>query len=153
MTVTAIWLAALGVSSGLGALLDAFTRKLPNWLCLAMLVSGLGFGFALGGWSGLGLHALHAALALALGFLLFSWGIFGGGDGKFYAACAAFFPVAQMLHLFVAITFAGLVLALIWFAAKRSFGIRERKKDDFAKLPYGVAIALGSLALATFPLS
>lgn len=152
MTVPAIWLAVLGATSGLGALLDAFTRKLPNWLCLVMLVSGLAFGFAIDGWTGLGLHALHAALALALGFLLFNWGVFGGGDGKFYAAAAAFFPVTQMLPLIVAITFAGLVMAVIWFAAKRGFAVHQRKKDDFAKLPYGVAIGIGSVALAAFTL-
>ncbi|QZD91814.1 prepilin peptidase [Qipengyuania xiapuensis] len=150
MAVATIWLAALSVTSGLGALLDVVTRKLPNWLSLLMLVGGLGFGFALDGWTGLGLHFLHAVLALGLGYLLFIWGVFGGGDGKFYAACAAFFPVTQMLWHFVIITFAGLILAIIWFTAKRGFGLHKRKKDDFAKLPYGVAIASGSVALALY---
>ena len=150
MTVPAIWLAVLGTTTGLGALLDVVTRKLPNWLCLVMLLAGLGFGYALDGWSGLGLHAAHAALALGLGFLLFNWGVFGGGDGKFYAASAAFFPVTQMLTLFIAITFAGFILAVIWFGAKRGFKVNQRKKDDFAKLPYGVAIGLGSVALAVY---
>lgn len=150
MAVTSIWLAVLGVSSGLGALLDVFTRKLPNWLCLIMLVAGLGFGFVLDGWTGLGLHALHAVLALLVGFLLFYWGVFGGGDGKFYAACAAFFPATAFLKLFVAMTAAGFVLALVWFASKRGFKLRPRKEDDFAKLPFGLAIAIGSIALAFY---
>ena len=152
MALTSIWLAVLGATSGLGALLDAFTRKLPNWLCLVMLVAGLAFGFVLDGWTGLGLHALHAALALGVGFLLFSWGVFGGGDGKFYAACASFFPANLVLVLFVSITSAGFLLALVWFAAKRGFKVRQRTEDEFAKLPYGMAIAIGSVGLALYSL-
>lgn len=152
MAITSIWLAVLGATSGLGALLDAFTRKLPNWLCLVMLVAGLAFGFVLDGWTGLGLHALHAALALGVGFLLFSWGVFGGGDGKFYAACASFFPANLVLVLFVSITSAGFLLALVWFATKRGFKVRQRTEDEFAKLPYGMAIAIGSVGLALYSL-
>lgn len=152
MALTSIWLAVLGATSGLGALLDAFTRKLPNWLCLVMLVAGLAFGFVLDGWTGLGLHALHAALALGVGFLLFSWGVFGGGDGKFYAACASFFPANLVLVLFVSITSAGFLLALVWFATKRGFKVRQRTEDEFAKLPYGMAIAIGSVGLALYSL-
>ena len=70
MALTSIWLAVLGATSGLGALLDAFTRKLPNWLCIAMALAGLTFGFLLDGWTGLGLHALHGVLAFGIGFLL-----------------------------------------------------------------------------------
>lgn len=152
MALTSIWLAVLGATSGLGALLDAFTRKLPNWLCVAMALAGLTFGYLLDGWTGLGLHALHGVLAFGIGFLLFSWGVFGGGDGKFYAASATFFPATKVLMLFVAMTFAGFLLALVWFAAKRGFKIRQRSQDDFAKLPYGMAIAMGSLALAFYTL-
>ena len=83
-------------------------------------------------------------------YLMFLAGIFGGGDGKFYAAVASFFPLAGMLPLFVAITLVGLVLAIFWFLIKRIWRGKFDKKGDFGKLPYGVAIGGGALAYAGF---
>lgn len=148
MAIATLWFGVLGAFSAVGALLDAFTRRLPNILCGAMLVVGLALAFSNGGWAALGLHAAHAAVALLIGYGLFLAGIFGGGDGKFYAATAAFFPLSQVLGLFVAMTAAGFVLAVGWFAAKRGFKVEKRLKGDFAKLPYGVAIASGAVAYA-----
>lgn len=148
MTIGLIWLVSFGLLAGIGALLDAFTRKLPNVLCGVMLLAGLGLAFAASGWSGLGLHAAHAALGLAFGYLMFVWGVFGGGDGKFYAATAAFFPVTQALGMFASIALAGFVLAVVWFTAKRALHLGPRLEGDFAKLPYGVAIAAGALGFA-----
>ena len=150
MAIATLWLGALGLFTSAGALLDIYTRRLPNSLCGAMLVAGLGLAFAGGGWVPLGLHAAHAALALVVGYLMFLAGIFGGGDGKFYAAVASFFPLAGMLPLFVAITLVGLVLAIFWFLFKRIWRGKFDKKGDFGKLPYGVAIGGGALAYAGF---
>ena len=150
MELAGIWLGVLCAFTGLGALLDGVTRRLPNWLCGLMLVAGLGLGFAMGGWSALGLHAAHAALALVIGYLLFMAGIFGGGDGKFYAATASFFSLWSALELIVAITLSGFVLAVIWFTTKRIVRSLQDLKGDFAKLPYGVAIAAGALLHALF---
>ena len=148
MALATLWLGIFGAFSGIGALLDAFTRKLPNVLCGAMLLAGLSLAFIGGGWSALGLHAAHAGIGLAFGYLLFVWGIFGGGDGKFYAATASFFPVTQALGMFASVALAGFLLAVVWFSAKRGFKLQPRLKGDFAKLPYGVAIATGALAFA-----
>ena len=148
MPLATIWLGTLGLFGGAGALLDIFTRRLPNVLCGLMLLAGLVLAFMQGGLAELGLHFAHAALALVVGYLLFLAGIFGGGDGKFYAAAAAFFPLWEMLDLFIAMTAAGFVLAVIWFTLKRTMRSMKDRKDDFAKLPYGVAIAIGALTLA-----
>ena len=150
MAIATLWLGALGLFTSAGALLDIFTRRLPNILCGAMLLTGLGLAFASGGWTALGLHAAHAAMALVVGYLFFLGGIFGGGDGKFYAAVASFFSLPNMLLLFAAITFAGLVLAVSWFATRRIMRNHVDKKGDFGKLPYGVAIGGGALAYAGF---
>ena len=148
MAVATLWLGALSAFAVLGAGLDAVTRRLPNILCLLMLVAGLGLAYAMGGWSTLGLHFAHALLALAVGYLLFIAGIFGGGDGKFYAAVASFFPLWEMLGLFVAITFVGFFLAVSWLTLKHATSLKQRLKGDFAKLPYGVAIAIGAVGYA-----
>ena len=148
MALATLWLGALGLFTGTGALLDIFTRRLPNILCGVMLLAGLGLAFASGGWMALGLHAAHAALALVVGYILFIGGIFGGGDGKFYAAVASFFSLTNMLMLFAVITFAGLLLAIFWFSLKRIKRSRASETGDFGKLPYGVAIGAGALAYA-----
>lgn len=148
MAMATIWLGTLGVFGAVGALLDIFTRRLPNVLCGFMLVAGLILAAWMGGFAGLGLHFAHAALALVVGYLLFLANVFGGGDGKFYAAAAAFFPISQMLSLFVLITIAGLGLAVIWFTLKRIWRGSDKAKENFAKLPYGVAIAAGAVGHA-----
>ena len=150
MALATLWLGTLGLFSSTGALLDIFTRRLPNILCGVMLLAGLALAFAGGGWLALGLHGAHAALALVVGYLLFLAGIFGGGDGKFYAAVASFFPLTGMLLLFAAITAAGLLLAIFWLLFKRIWRGKIDKKGDFGKLPYGVAIGGGALAYAGF---
>ena len=151
MGAATIWLGTLGVLAASGAALDVVTRKLPNILCAIMLVAGLALAFATGAWTGLGLHFAHAAAAFVLGYVIYLTGLFGAGDAKFYTACAAFFPIADMLGLFVTIVGAGFVLLLAWMVAKRT--IRTPKgADDFAKLPYGVAIAAGSIGYALLKL-
>ena len=148
MVLAGLWLGALGAFSAAGALLDAFRRRLPNLLCGAMMLVGLTLAFATSGFAMLGLHLVHVALALIIGYLLFMAGIFGGGDGKFYAATASFFPLWEMLGLIIAISFAGFFLAVSWFSAKRIWRSLLELKGDFAKLPYGVAIAAGAFGYA-----
>lgn len=148
MAIATLWIGTLGLLASAGALLDVFTRKLPNILCAAMLVTGLAFAFAGGSWPALGLHLAHAAAAFLLGYLLYLAGMLGAGDAKFYTAAAAFFPLWDMLGLFVAIAGAGFLLLLVWVIVKRSLRTRSKETDDFAKLPYGVAIAVGALVLA-----
>ncbi|MBX7458993.1 prepilin peptidase [Qipengyuania sp. 1NDH17] len=150
MAIATLWLGALGLFTSTGALLDIFTRRLPNILCGVMLLAGFGLAFASGGWTALGLHAAHSVLALVVGYLLFLAGVFGGGDGKFYAAAASFFPLSGMLMLFVAITAAGLLLYIFWSLLTRIMPSRIGKGGDFGKLPYGVAIGGGALAYAGF---
>ena len=55
--------------------------------------------------------------------------------------------------MFASIALAGFVLAVIWFTTKRVMHLGPRLKGDFAKLPYGVAIASGAVgfALLTLP--
>ena len=148
MTLATFWLGALGAFTSAGALVDIFTRRLPNLLCAAMLVAGLALAFFQGGLVGLGLNGAHALSALVVGYLFFMAGVFGGGDGKFYAATASFFPLTKMLVLFVCITAVGLVLYVAWSVMGRLKRQRPAKDDDFGKLPYGVAIGGGALACA-----
>lgn len=129
---------------------DLFRRLIPNLLCLALALAGLAGAGVSEGFGGLGSHVAHAFLALLGGMLLFRLGMIGGGDAKFYAACAAWFALPQALGLLVAVTLAGLVLFLGWFIIRRIQRRPIRATSDalFDRLPYGLAIAGGTLIMA-----
>jgi len=138
----------LALCAAFGAWLDVIDRRLPNWLCLVTALTGLALAFAGGGAGALGSAALHGALALAVGMALFGFGWIGGGDAKFYAACAAWFPLTAGFHLVGAISLAGLAVVAVWMLYRHF--MRARTPDETsvqATVPYGVAIAVGAILL------
>ena len=79
---------------------------------------------------------------------LFAAGLFGGGDAKFYAGMAAYFPLSAGFSLLLYVAIAGGILALGWIVGRRMLGGKfAEPKGAYAKLPYGVAIAAGGLSL------
>lgn len=143
-----MWPAGLTLLLLIGAYTDIRQRRLANWLSLALLAFGLAHGFALGGWPAVGWHGAHAVIALVVGMLLFAGRIIGGGDAKFYAGMAAYFPLAMGLKLVIWVTLVGGALVLGWILLRRMRGVPLRRDGDHGKFPYGVAIAAGGLALA-----
>lgn len=137
---------ALAVMGALAAWRDGTQRRLPNGLSLACALVGLAFGFAAGGAGHAGSALLHALASLLVGMALYRFGWIGAGDAKFYAACAAWFPLSHAVTLLSSVSLAGLVLVLAWFAlgqVRRSLG--DGRGGSFALLPYGIAIALGAV--------
>ena len=150
---TIAFAAALVGVVALASWTDVTERRIPNWLCAANLVIGLGFaGLAYGGngagWAGVGLAALHSLAALLVTMVLFALRAIGAGDAKFYASMAAWLPINQGLSLLVTVSLAGLVLLAIFFLTRiRGRSTREPAANShFDKLPYGVAIGFGGLA-------
>ncbi|HEX2793965.1 MAG TPA: prepilin peptidase [Croceicoccus sp.] len=144
MNTPAVALAAVFVLFALtGAGYDIMTRRIPNWLNAAFLVAGLVLVTALSGWetglSGLG----HFAGALVLAMIIFALKLWGGGDAKFYAASAAWFPISEALGLSVSIALAGLIVAIAWLVIYKVSGRKVAKGEKV--MPYGVAIALGGI--------
>lgn len=137
----------LTLLAGTGGFLDLTARRLPNWLCALTTSAGLAWlGFdqnaAAAGWA-----AVHALIALVAGMGLFGFGWIGGGDAKFYAACAAWFPLSAGLFLLTSVSLAGLLLVLGWFGYRRFTRRRQNRKiGDFAMVPYGLAVAVGAVA-------
>lgn len=128
--------------------MDIYSRKLPNVLCLATFLVGLVYAWLASGWAGVGWHSAHAAAALLIGMALFAAGLIGGGDAKFYAAVAAWFPFADGLRLLMAVSVAGLVAVLAWIAIRRILRRpwrRQSTSNPFAQFPYGVAIGIGAI--------
>lgn len=78
---------------------------------------------------------------------MFSLGIIGGGDAKFYAALAAWFPLQRGFELLLLTSLAGLGLFLAWFVIRRiqRKPIVRKATDPMDKLPYGLAIGLGAI--------
>jgi prepilin peptidase CpaA len=144
---------ALSIAGLYAAWSDVMWRKLPNIFCLAVAATGTA-AVAYGGGLSLVTSSLsHAAIALVAGIGLFSIGAIGGGDGKYYAATAAWFPLGAGMRLLLWVSLAGLVLFAMWFVWRRLRGIkvRSRATEDSDKFPYGVAIAAGSVLAAIVP--
>lgn len=137
-------LIAAGVVASWG---DLFQRRIPNWLCAVTAIAGLALGLVIGGLPLLGWQTLHAAIALMAGMLLFRIGLVGGGDAKFYAAVAAWFPLAVAPRLLMSVALSGLALLVVWFVYRRAMGkpISRAGNNPGDKLPYGIAIAIGAV--------
>ncbi len=147
MTMPIIATTVLAVAALLGAWLDVASRRLPNWLCLLTAITGLASAAVLGGTAAFISASGHMLIALMLGMALFRFGLIGGGDAKFYAACAAWFGLGQALHLLGIVSVVGLTLVIIWFGYRQIAGKRRRDRTGkFDLVPYGVAIGLGSIA-------
>lgn len=140
--------------AGVGAWLDWHYRLLPNRLCAVALIAGLvvtGLGQGL---AALLPHLGHAVLALLVGMALFAGGVIGGGDAKFYAALAAWFPLAEGFRLLLLVALAGLVLTVaLWLFVWRTAPAGRSSPAAGGQprtVPYGVAIAAGAVMMPVF---
>lgn len=142
--------AVLGLLLVLASWLDWNDRRIPNWLSLVIAAAGLIFVFTTGGIGGLGLNALHVAVALIGGMALFALRVIGAGDAKLYAATASWFSLFDGLRLFVSVALAGLIVLMAWFVVRRMAGKRVTRAGDdpHDMLPYGIAISLGAMLTA-----
>lgn len=125
----------------LGAGWDIRTRTIPNWLNLLVLLGATAM-IALD-WGRIAplSHFFHFALALAGALILFRFRFWGGGDAKFYAACALWFGLDRALLFLVTTAAAGGVVVIASSIAKIFRGKRAWPNE----VAYGVAIAVGAI--------
>lgn len=137
---------------------DVKRFELPNTLSLLMI--GL---FVLAavpqlnaqGWV---LHLASAGVMFVFGFVSWRLHLMGGGDVKFWAACALWFELSILPYQIVAVAAVGGALAIGLLAARHGIAAYARSAGRPAlverlprglkvggPVPYGVAIALGSL--------
>ena len=140
-----IGLAALLV---VAAVIDVRTFTISNRLTLAVALLAplywLSIGLAI--WPGIAIQLAAATVVFVLMAGAFYAGMMGGGDVKLAAALALWFPPAATIQFIVWMSIAGGVLTLglmAWHRAKRREGRPE--------IPYGVAIAVGGLAILAQP--
>lgn len=145
--------AGLALSGLYAAWSDLRSRRLSNRLCLVVAVAGLCLQLALGGTSSAASAALHGAIALVIGAVLFGFGGLGGGDVKYYAAVACWFEMGRAVMLLAMVSIAGFVLAAGWLMAIRIGAMRGERQAGGRRdqLPFGIAIALGALLAASRP--
>ena len=123
---------------------DLRSRRIPNWLNLAIALTAIPFWWM----SGYGFWPEVATqIAISLGvfglFLIpFLRGWMGGGDLKLLTALGLWLPLASLLKLLVIMSLAGGVLTLVMLARRRRASGQEK-----TEVPYGVAIAFGGLWL------
>jgi prepilin peptidase CpaA len=139
-------LVVLGVQCVIASYLDFRYRKLPNLLCLTVFCSGMAAGWIMHDLNWVGLSLAHAVIALVVGIALFAASVIGGGDAKFYAAVAAWLPLAYGMPMLFAVGICGLLLALAWFPLRNRIAAMASDPamaKEFRKVPFGLAIAAG----------
>ena len=143
---TELLLGLLAVLLVVAAVIDVRTFTISNALNLtvALLAPLYWLSITLPLWPD---TAIQLGVGASVFFLLagaFYAGLMGGGDVKLAAALALWFSPASTLKFLVLMSIAGGVVTLAAIALHRM-----RKNPGRPKIPYGVAIAFGGLAILT----
>ncbi len=149
MLVTLLLLTGLALCL-FAALKDVTTLTIPNWLNLAIALTGLAaLVLARPGTETVMLHVGLALATLVVGFILFSIGVFGGGDAKMIPAVVLWLGPAATLPFLAWMAIAGGVMAIVLMAARA--GLSPERVPAFMRrpfiagegVPYAVAITAG----------
>ena len=160
-----ITLLALLVFAGLllwAAASDIATMEIPNRI--SILATGLYpvVAWAVGAsFPEIGAHLATGAGMLLIAYILFSIGVFGGGDAKMLAAAAVWTGPALLLSFLFFTALAGGLLTLSVMAARGVLrpadsrpAFMNRLLQPTGGVPYAVAIAAGGIAvLGNLPLT
>lgn len=157
-TVSLVHMAAVAlvcVLAVVAAAWDACTFEIPDWLSIGiaalfvavLLVRGMPGGMAVE-------HLMVAAAVFTGGALLFAARAFGGGDVKLLTAVALWAGPDGILPLLLTVALIGGLLCLVLLAGR---ALAARTADvpavlrpllvGEARVPYGIAIAAGTLIL------
>ncbi len=101
----------------LAAIIDFRTQRIPNWLVLPFLLTGLVVSGVAHGWNGLLQSLLGVLLATAVMGLFCYLGGMGMGDLKLCAAIGAWLGPSQLAVALVFTGLAGGIIAICWAVA------------------------------------
>jgi prepilin peptidase CpaA len=145
IAVAPLWLIiVLALALVAGAAEDAARLRISNITCLVVAAGAIAAMVIAGGsislWQNL---ALFAAI-LILGTFAFSAGWLGGGDVKLLAAVGLWVDLRSGVSLLTAILLSGGLVAIAFLAFRIVCreGIKSARQR---RIPYGMAIALGTL--------
>jgi prepilin peptidase CpaA len=155
------------------AVIDGLKLKVPNWLTFPMIASGWIYSTTcspLAGWEGLWFSLLGTAVGLAVLLPAYAVGGMGAGDVKLMAGVGAWMGGRVTLHAFAVSALVGGAIAVgmvlwagTWQKHKNQFWtiineiatvkdpeklaeIAAERKPQMFLLPYGIPIAIGSIA-------
>jgi prepilin peptidase CpaA len=141
---TDILLGLLALILVVAAVIDVRTRTISNRLNIAVaaLAPLYWWSVSLPLWPGIASHVAVAAGVFLLFAIAFFVGMMGGGDVKLAAALALWFSPLGTLRFLVFMSIAGGLLTVLVLVIHRL-----RSKEGKPEVPYGVAIAIGALAI------
>lgn len=155
------------------AVIDGLQLKVPNWITFPMIISGWIYSTAFSpyaGWEGLFLSLVGTAVGLAVLLPAYAVGGMGAGDVKLMAGVGAWMWGTVTLYAFAATAVVGGVIAIgmvlsrgAWQKHRDQFwsilgeiatvkdpeqlaAIAAERKPRMFLLPYGIPIAIGTIA-------
>lgn len=144
------------VAMAFAAANDLFTMRIPNKISLALLAAfACAMAYAQLPMEQVLWHVGIGAAALVVGFTLFAFNLFGGGDAKLLAAGALWMGADFVIPYVAYITIFGGVLCAVILAYRRFVpaqslalpGWALRLHANGGGVPYGIAIAAAGLAI------
>lgn len=140
-----------------GGLSDLYRFQIPNWVSVSIAVAFVPAAI-IEGWTvtALTLHLGLGIAMLALGLVLFSLRVFGGGDAKLLAATAIWIGWAALPFYLLMVALAGGVLSLFLIVFRRCglpapwarIAWVQSLHSEERGVPYGLAIAAVAIAMA-----
>jgi prepilin peptidase CpaA len=152
---------------------DLRSRKIPNELVLAILVSGWLFALVSSSdvWRALGMSVAGTAVGFGIWIGFYLVGVIGAGDVKFFAAAGAWLGPGPTWRAALIAAVVGGLLAVAFLLREGRLGEVLRRAAVAASsgslvstpeqtivpgtkhrpLPYGVALAIGALVVAWVP--
>ena len=145
---TGLLLASLAALLVVAAVIDMRTFTISNRLNLtvALLAPLYWLSVELSIWPGVAIQLAAGAAVFVVLAAAFYAGMMGGGDVKLAAALALWFPPGATIKFLVFMSLAGGLLTLLILVRHRA-----KQREGRPQIPYGVAIALGGLAILAQP--
>jgi len=163
-----VWL--VSVTLVVAAVIDGTKLKVPNWITFPMILGGWLYSGVCFGWEGLGWSLTGTGVGLALLLPAYAIGGMGAGDVKLLAGVGAWVYGTTTFFAFSVSAIVGGVIALGMIAVRRNWlhhlrqfiaigmemlvirdpsqlaEIAAERKSSMLLLPYGIPIAIGSIA-------
>ena len=140
--ITATLLVAFGLLLVSAGIEDARTREIANWknALIALIAPVWWWANGLPLWPDVSVQLGVAAILFGLFIGAFALGQMGGGDVKLIGAVALWLPFARLADMLIAMALVGGAITVAFLVERR-----WRKSGGQIEIPYGVAIAIGTL--------